>query len=121
MCVGLMLEVNTLGYFLQHLDTTLDRDGVNLALVSSSVNDVILGLQTPYLRTVAKLLGTERSTECAFPALGGITEDDIEYLKMLLWTNRRFFTFLCEKNLLPGCSIFLFVIFNMTLTNREPE
>lgn len=116
-----MVQANTLGYFLQNLGSGLGRAGISKKLVTASVNGLILGLQTPHLGGVGKLPGTWKSITVAFPMLGGINCDQIEFLKVLLWHNRQHFMALTEQNFLPGGSIFLFVICNMTLTAPMPE
>ncbi|KAF8600242.1 hypothetical protein BDV93DRAFT_608782 [Ceratobasidium sp. AG-I] len=120
-CVGLMVEANTLDHFLKHLDPHQGRAGISKKLVTTSINDVILGMQAPHLGGVPKLLGTRESTMVAFPSLGGIDYDQIEFIKVLLWHNRRYFMALTKENFLPGGSGFLFVICSLTLSAPIPE
>lgn len=116
-CVGTVLEGGVLGNFLQTLRPGLSRAGINKELVKMSITSAILCQNAS---RVERLLGTGGSSAAAFPKLGGITSDQAVFLGNLLWHNRRPFMNLCAEQLLPGGSIFLLVIFHLTLTTPIP-
>ena len=112
-CIGVMMENESLEQFLEDIDSSMDSFDVTDALTEDALSLMDQALHTGDLAAVWVLMGCEPDKPNAFPMAGGLNFKDIELLVQLLWKDRRAMLRLSYEGFLPGLPALLFVLCEM--------
>jgi hypothetical protein len=116
-CVGTLLENSVLQDFLSGLDPELDSLLVTHELADRALQQMHRALCTRDFIKIATIMGCGPPKGDAFPMIGGLSYDDVDFLVLELWRDRHSIITIGEHGLLPGLGVLLFVLCEMTITS----
>ncbi|QRV75834.1 hypothetical protein RhiJN_03849 [Ceratobasidium sp. AG-Ba] len=120
-CIGILIEANVLGRFLNDLDPNLDPVEASSALADVALDLLGQALATKDAAQVGESLGLRPPTYDGFQCVGGLSFDDADFLIITIWENRRRLIPLTELGLLPGFPALLFTLCQLTRFAQKPE
>ncbi|KAG8699318.1 hypothetical protein FRC09_006686 [Ceratobasidium sp. 395] len=114
-CIGTLIQNEVLDEFLESLDPEEDSLEVTHDLADRALEEMHDSLTTRDFKIIMTSLGIlSDGTPNAFPSLGGLSYDDVEFLLDTLWNDRRTIITIGNRGLLPGLGVLLFVLCQMT-------
>ncbi|KAG8773476.1 hypothetical protein FRC12_002518 [Ceratobasidium sp. 428] len=120
-CIGTLIECKMLDDFLDCLDPGLDSLDVGWMLAEEALKQMTMALPKNGPREMSMCLGCTSPNGDAFTQVGGLSYDDIEFLVMTLWKDRRSIIVLESSVMLPGFSVLLFTLCQMTILSKSPS
>ncbi|KAG9121361.1 hypothetical protein FRC07_002707 [Ceratobasidium sp. 392] len=114
-CIGTLIEALSLEEFLASLDPEEDSLAVTHKLAEAALEPMHDSLTTRDFRKILTTLGCASSdSHDAFPTLGGLSYDDVDFLVPTFWNGRQAIITIGNRGLLPGLGVLLFVLCQMT-------
>lgn len=120
-CIGVMMENESLEDFLNDIDPSMHTFDVTDALMEDALSLMDQALHTGDLAAVWVLMGCKPDEPTAFPLSGGLDFKDAELLVQLLWKDRRSMLNLCDLGFLPGLPALLFTLCQMTILSPDAQ
>ncbi|KAG8701421.1 hypothetical protein FRC08_004089, partial [Ceratobasidium sp. 394] len=119
-CIAALIECGVLEDFLNGLDP----DSTDV-LVADLLSDASLGVMKRFsleknVSQVPLFLGFVSPGLDAFPCVGGLSFDDVDFLLSTLWNNRHRLITLIESGMVPGFAALLFAICHIMLYSDPP-
>lgn len=114
-CLDILFETKTLDDVMKSLDRNIFWKRFNETIYREATH--VISPNVPPKLGSGKLVFLEPVFGQPVPLahVGGITSSDIAFILDLLWEDRVLFFDLCSRGHLPGCTILLFTIFQITL------
>ncbi|KAG8758997.1 hypothetical protein FRC12_009869 [Ceratobasidium sp. 428] len=119
-CIGTLIEAGVLEDFLNDLDPKLHPVEVAGDLDSTAFDLMTQALLKGDISYIGLGLGLKPPNWDAFPCVGGLSFDDVEFLIMILWNNRRQLITLIEHGMVPGFPALLYTLCEMTMLSKSP-
>ncbi|KAG8719515.1 hypothetical protein FRC08_002642 [Ceratobasidium sp. 394] len=120
-CIGTLIENEMLEAFLNDLDPALETVEATAALGEMAFDIMTQAFLKNDVSYVAVCLGFKPPDwNIAYTCVGGLSIDDVDFLIMALWNNRRQIITLIEHGMLPGFPALLFTLCEMTMLSRLP-
>lgn len=120
-CIGVMMENESLEDFLSDMKPEMDSFEVTDALMEDALSLLDQALHTGDLAAVWVLMGCTPDKPIAFPLAGGLDFKDVDFLVQLLWKDRRLMLNLHDEGFLPGLPALLFALCEMTVLSSAPQ
>ncbi|KAG9121360.1 hypothetical protein FRC07_002706 [Ceratobasidium sp. 392] len=121
-CIGTLLQASVLEDFLDDLDPREDSIDVTHKLAERALEEMHDNLITRDFMKIIESLGVLSSDKpVAFPTLGGLSYDDVDFLVPTLWKDRRAIITIGNRGLLPGLGVLLFVLCEMTTVSPNMD
>lgn len=120
-CIGMLLETESLNKLLRSLDKRLNWKQVNTAISREVLRQISSGMPSTTGLNTHRVFKPVFGRSVPLNAVGGITSFDIILLVHLLWEDRVAFFDFCKRGLLPGCTILLFAIHQVALVTPAKQ
>ncbi|KAG8771278.1 hypothetical protein FRC12_003712 [Ceratobasidium sp. 428] len=117
-CLGTLIESETLDDFLDNLDPALEPYEATEMLAEEAFAQMAETLFKNDLSQVSICLGCMPPKGDAFTHVGGLSYEDAEFLVLTLWKDRRSIIGLTDHGMLPGFPALLFTLSYMTIFSR---
>ncbi|CAE7083550.1 unnamed protein product [Rhizoctonia solani] len=118
-CISAMRQCKRFDIFLTGIKSDEPWPEVTDRLAASSLESMIAALCSENTTVVANLLGILSQGGHAFVIDGGLSYDDVEFLILALWKDRKSLILLRLCGLLPGLPALLFVLGEMTVLSKS--
>ncbi|KAG8737845.1 hypothetical protein FRC10_007598 [Ceratobasidium sp. 414] len=120
-CIGTLIESETLDGFLDNLDPSLESMETSEMLAEEAFEQMTKALLKDNLSYVSICLGCMPPKGDAFTHVGGLSYEDVEFLLVTLWKDRRSIMVLSDHGMLPGFPALLFTLYEMTIFSKAPN
>ncbi|KAG9076450.1 hypothetical protein FRC06_009500, partial [Ceratobasidium sp. 370] len=120
-CIGTLIESETLDDFLDNLDPSLETVEASEMLAEEAFAQMTEALLKNNLSYVSICLGCMPPKGDAFTHVGGLSYEDVEFLLTVLWKDRRSIMVLSDHGMLPGFPALLFTLCEMTIFSKAPN
>ncbi|KAG8699094.1 hypothetical protein FRC09_006843 [Ceratobasidium sp. 395] len=120
-CIGTLIECKMLDDFLSSFDPSLNSLDVSWILAEEALEQMTRALLNNGPTQTSICLGCTPPNGDAFTHVGGLSYDDVEFLVMTLWKDRRSIIVLGDYMMLPGFSALLFTLCQMTIFSKAPN
>ncbi|CAE6533086.1 unnamed protein product [Rhizoctonia solani] len=118
-CISAMRQCKRFDIFLAGVQSDAPWQDVTESLAASSLDSMIAVLCSENTAVIENLLGILSQGGRAFVIDGGLSYDDVEFLILTLWKDRKSLLLLRSCGLLPGLPALLFVLGEMTILSKS--
>ncbi|CAE6373462.1 unnamed protein product [Rhizoctonia solani] len=118
-CIGAMRQCKRLDRFVKGIRPEVPWQEATKALAASTLQSMTEVLCSENAAIVERLLAIMSQSGHAFTIDGGLSHEDVEFLILMLWKDRKSLIPLRLSGLLPGLPAMIFVLCEMTVLSKS--